>query len=289
MAGFGVSVALATPFTEEGVIDRTGLARHAGTLIEGGADGVTLFGTTGEGASIGAGERSDGLAALRLANIPPERITLGVCATAVRDALVQIEQGLAAGISQFLLPPPYYFAGAPEEGLFSWFSDLFSRAPPKARAILYHIPQVTGVPLPATLAHRLAEAFPGRIVALKDSSGDWATAEAFLTGAGVPVLIGDERLLHRAVPRGCGGAITGMGNLAPERIGRILATGDEDPALSAMVARLSEASVIPGIKVLLAQATGISSWENVRPPLAPLTPAARTALRAAGPLPPQAA
>jgi len=289
MAGFGVSVALATPFTDKGAIDRTGLARHAGALIEGGADGVTLFGTTGEGASIGAGERADGLAALRLATIPPERITLGVCATAVRDALAQIEQGLAAGVSQFLLPPPYYFAGAPDAGLFSWFSDLFGQAPAEARAILYHIPQVTGVPLSVALAHRLAEAFPDRIVALKDSSGDWATAEAFLAGAGVPVLIGDERLLHRAVPLGCRGAITGMGNLAPQRIARILATGEEDPALSAMVGRLSEASVIPGIKVLLAQATGTSSWERVRPPLAPLSDAARGALRAAGPLPPLAA
>lgn len=289
MAGFGVSVALATPFTERGAIDRTRLARHAGALIEAGADGVTLFGTTGEGASIGAAERSDGLAALRLANIPPERITLGVCATAVRDAVAQIEQGVAAGVSRFLLPPPFYFAGAPEEGLFQWFADLFGRAPAEARAILYHIPQVTGVPLPAPLARRLAGAFPGRIVALKDSSGDWATAETFLSDAGVPVLIGDERLLHRAVPLGCTGAITGMGNLAPERIARILATGADDAALSAMVDRLAEVPVIPGIKVLLAQATGTSSWERVRPPLAPLSAAVRDALRAAGPLPPLAA
>lgn len=289
MAGLGVSVALATPFTEKGAIDRTRLARHAGALIEGGADGVTLFGTTGEGASIGAGERSDGLAALRLANVPPERITVGVCATSVRDALAQIEQGVAAGVAHFLVPPPYYFAGVAEDGLFDWFVDLFGRAPAEARAILYHIPQVTGVPLPAALARRLAEACPDRIVALKDSSGDWATAEAFLSGAGVPVLIGDERLLHRAVPLGCTGAITGMGNLAPERIARILATGAADPALSALVDRLSAAPVIPGIKVLLAQATGHAAWERVRPPLAPLPAAARDALRAAGPLPPLAA
>ena len=57
MSPFGISVALLTPFTESGDIDLPRLAAHARDVMDKGAHGVTLFGTTGEGASISFKER----------------------------------------------------------------------------------------------------------------------------------------------------------------------------------------------------------------------------------------
>ncbi|WP_165354612.1 dihydrodipicolinate synthase family protein [Tropicimonas sp. IMCC6043] len=282
MEGFGISAALLTPFTPSGEIDTVRLGRHASDVLSRGADGVTLFGTTGEGASIGAQERGAGLEALLTAGIPPARITLCLCATAVADAVAQIELGLEAGIARFLLPPPFYFGGADDAGLLDWHLELFRSAPAAARVILYNIPQVIGIGISPGLMDRLLEAAPDRIVAIKDSSGDWDNAQQLLERGTLPVLVGDERLLHKAVALGCAGSITGMANLLPERLARLFATGEEDRALSDLVDRIVAGPVMPSLKVLLAMARSDAAWERVRPPLSPLDPASREALLAAG-------
>ena len=64
MQTFGISTALLTPFAETGEIDAARLCTHAASVLENGADSITLFGTTGEGASIGMDERASGIEAL---------------------------------------------------------------------------------------------------------------------------------------------------------------------------------------------------------------------------------
>jgi len=281
MSAFGVSVALLTPFDGENAIDSGRLAAHAVDVLERGADSVTLFGTTGESASIGRLERGTGLEALRAAGLPPEKIIVGLCAPAVADAVEQVGQGLALGVRDFLVAPPFYFPSPDDDGLFDWHAGLLRQTPEETRFILYHIPQVTGVPLSPALVSRLAAAFPGRIRAIKDSSGDWQNAEALLGAKAVPVLIGDERLLHRAVRRGGVGAITGMANVYPERMARIVAHGEEDTALTETVDALISVPVIPGLKALLANARQDTAWERVRPPLTALDLAHRDLVLAA--------
>lgn len=280
MTKFGVSVAMLTPFEASGALDLPRLAAHATRMLHDGAQGVTLYGTTGEGASIGMAERAQGIDGLRAAGIAPDRITLGLYAPAVADAAAQIAQGLAAGIQCFLLPPPFYFRGAPEAGLLAWLQDLLAATDPRARFILYHIPQITGVPLPPTLVAELHRAAPERIRGLKDSSGSWESAQAFLEIPGPEILIGDERLLHRAVALGGAGAISGMANLYPARLARIVETAEEDRALSAEVDKIVATDVIPAIKTLQARATGDATWERLRPPLQPLAPEIRERLLA---------
>jgi 4-hydroxy-tetrahydrodipicolinate synthase len=54
---FGLFVALSTPFTEDRAIDLSRLVAHARQSLADGCTGVTAFGTTGEGASLGLNER----------------------------------------------------------------------------------------------------------------------------------------------------------------------------------------------------------------------------------------
>ncbi len=278
MAEFGISVALLTPFQGDGAIDAVRLAAHSRDMMERGADSLTLFGTTGEGASIGAAERAIGLKTLMDAHVPVNRMILGVCGSAVSDAGAQIRQGYALGVRTFLLAPPFYFSPVDDDGLFDWYAQVVRQTDGDAGIILYNIPQVIGVSVSPTIAARLATAFPERIRAIKDSSGDWANAHRLLEDNVLPVLIGDERLLHRAVPLGCAGSITGMANLYPERMQRILSSAEEDAALSDIVTSLPDRSVIPGLKVFLARARADLEWERVRPPLSSLSAAARSTL-----------
>ncbi|MGO4610633.1 dihydrodipicolinate synthase family protein, partial [Variovorax sp. 2RAF20] len=56
VAGFGLSVALATPFKSSGAIAADVMVKQARRSLADGCASVTLFGTTGEGASIGTQE-----------------------------------------------------------------------------------------------------------------------------------------------------------------------------------------------------------------------------------------
>lgn len=271
MTHFGISVALLTPFTGDGAVDHAAMTRHARALLDRGAGGITLFGTTGEGASIGMEERAAALDALMASGVPEGRIVLGIAASAVPDAAAQVAQGIARGVTTFLVPPPFYFKPVDDDGLFGWHATLLGAIPDAVQIIVYNIPQVTGVAVSGALAARLAAAFPGRIRAIKDSSGDWANAEALLAARALPVLVGDERLLHKAVSLGAAGSITGVANLLPERLNRILAGGGEDRALSDLVDAVVSVPVIPALKTILAQETGLSDWRRVRPPLVDLT------------------
>ena len=267
MERFGVSTALLTPFTSDGSIDRATLGAHARDVLSRGANSVTLFGTTGEGASIARSERADGIAALLSAGCQPDQIVLGICATAVADTVDQVEEGMHHGIRDFLLLPPFYFKGNGDQGLYDWHMQVLDRTDPQARFILYHIPQVTGVGLTVDLVGRLAAAAPGRLIAIKDSSGDWDNAKALLDQGALQVLVGDERVLHKAMALGAGGAITGMANLYPERMKRLVETATEDPALSAEVTRIVSVPVIPALKAIMASRKDRPDWENLRAPL----------------------
>jgi len=186
---FGISTALLTPFTEEGLVDWSLLVEHASAVLARGANSVTLFGTTGEGASISRLERLHGIEALLAAEIKPHQIILGVCASSIGDAVEQIDEGYQLGVQLFLLMPPFYFKNCGESGIFEWHTEIFSRTDSQTQFILYNIPQQSGVTLSANLVDRLHAVAPTRIFGVKDSSGSWDSAKAFLAQRKTHVLI----------------------------------------------------------------------------------------------------
>lgn len=269
-----------TPFHNDGSLNMDLFCAHAKAMLARGATGVTLFGTTGEGASIGLHERPDAIAAMIASGVPPNVMTLGVCASAIADAQLQVEQGIALGVTQFLLLPPFYFKGSEDQGLYDWHAQLFALADPRAKFILYHIPQVTQVPLSVELVLRLCADFPDRIMAIKDSAGQWDNTKALLDAGTIPVLVGDERLLHKAAAMGGAGSICGMANLYPERIRSLFDTHDEDVGLSSMVTLIVSVPVIPALKQAMVAMTGDASWANLRAPFRPLSSADSAAIAA---------
>ena len=262
-----------TPFHDDDSLNIDLFCAHAKAMLERGAAGVTLFGTTGEGASIGLHERADAVSAMIASGVPGNVITLGVCASAIADAVLQIEQGVVLGVTQALLLPPFYFKGCEDQGLYDWHAQLFALADPRAKFILYHIPQVTQVPLSVELVLRLYADFSDRIMAIKDSAGQWDHTRALLDAAAIPVLVGDERLLHKAAAMGGAGSICGMANLHTERMVRVFNTHVEDADLSGRVSVIVSVPVIPALKQVMAAITGDASWANLRAPFRPLSSA----------------
>ncbi len=242
-------------------------SEHAKSTLKNGADGVALFGTTGEGASIAFGERSLAISALTVGGVSKQAITLGLCGSAIGDVVAQVQQGIDFGITKFLLMPPFFFKNLGNDGLFDWHERLFAAAHHQAKFIIYHIPQVTHVPISVDLVKRLQRSFPDRILAIKDSAGQWDNTSRLLECGEIPVLVGDERLLHRAAAMGGAGSICGMGNLYPGRMQKLFGTHVEDNALSAEVDLIVSVPVIPALKQAMLSKTGDASWRNVRAPL----------------------
>ena len=267
---FGLSVALATPFAEDRSIDLPRLVAHGRQSLADGCNSLTVFGTTGEGSSLGLNERHRALGALVGAGVDPaSQLVVGIASASNEDAIAQGCAALMLGCPSFLLAPPFYFKGAGDEGLFDWFAAVLSGLGPKAsNVILYHIPQVTSVGLSMELVDRLKKAFPKQVTGVKDSSGDWANAQALLKQHGeLHILIGDERLLAKAMNLGASGAITGLANIAPDLM-RALIDGIEEPRVNAMVDVVLPYAVTAAVKALVGHRRNDPvAWSRMRAPL----------------------
>ena len=272
---FGLSAALVTPFRADGGIDLERLVSHARQVLADGCDSVTVFGTTGEGYGISLSERAAMLGALAGNGIDPAHSYAGVSAAPMDDAVAQARLALDAGVRGLLFAPPFYLKGVEDEGLYAWFSRVIERIGPAARGIiLYHIPGQTAVSLSVDLVGHLKAAFPGVIAGVKDSSGKWEDAEAFLSAhPELAILIGDERLLARAVRKGAQGSICGLANVAPQLLLPVIHKGRDSEKVTELVDMITSFPVLPAVKALTAHIRKDKAFLRMRPPVSELAPA----------------
>jgi 4-hydroxy-tetrahydrodipicolinate synthase len=279
---FGLSAALVTPFDADGRPDLPRLCAHARRVLDGGCDGVTLFGTTGEGFGLSLRDRAEMLGAIAGSGIAMgARVHAGVSATVPADAADQAACALDAGVRGLLFAPPFYFKDVDDEGLYAWFSRAFERIGPALRGvILYHIPGQTAVPLSVALVDRLRQAFPGVVTGVKDSACDWETTRRFLDAHGdLEILVGDERLLARAVRAGAQGSICGLANLVPGLLRPLIDAGRDDARVARLVAAIGAYPPLSAVKALVGHlAGGDPGFGAMRPPLRALGAADRQAL-----------
>jgi len=280
---FGLGVALVTPFARDGSVDLARLRAHARRCLDEGCSSVTLFGTTGEGASLGSGQRASMLEALDDAGFElATQVLAGVAASSVEDAAAQANQLYDAGGRGILLAPPFYFKGVGDEGVYRWFASVIERCRSPREVVVYHIPSVTGVPLSSALVARIKHAFPGVVTGVKDSSGEWASTERLLADhPDLHILVGDERLLARAMRHGGSGAINGFSNFCARAIVPMIERGEESPGIAALVELLLRHPVTPGVKALVAHRFGDEGFCAVAPPLVAAEASVRVELAAA--------
>jgi 4-hydroxy-tetrahydrodipicolinate synthase len=262
----GLWAAATTPTDATGAIDHAVLARHAQRLLHGGCDGLVLFGSCGEGPSFSIAERLAAAEAVLRAGIAPANLALGTGCPAIADTVALTKGTLGLGITRTLMLPPYYFAGASPEGIEDAFVAVIDTvADARLGVCLYHIPQVCGVPVPAAVLGRLRARYGATVSGVKDSSGDFASFLAFRAAAPEAAsLVGDERLIVRALAAGGRGTICGMANLVPALLRRAFSDATAQAAIEQACAPIDG---IPLLKAALAAMTGEAIWRNVRPPL----------------------
>ncbi|MEO0363269.1 MAG: dihydrodipicolinate synthase family protein, partial [Pseudomonadota bacterium] len=282
----GVVAPVFTPFNDDLTVATDLFVAHAEALLDEGCVALAPFGTTGEAASLSLDERLDALAALIAAGIDPAKLMPGVGLTNLPETARLARACVDMGCAAVMALPPFYYKGVGDEGLYAYFARLAEAIDHPALALyLYHIPQISGVGLsPALVARLFAEV--DAIVGIKDSSGDWANAEALLAIDGLAVYPSAESALGEALPLGAPGCITATANLNARAVADLIAAWDRDPAEAAALqpavsaARRAVAAhpLIEGQKRVKALASGEPRWANVRPPLAPYGAEAAAAL-----------
>lgn len=277
-----------TPFAADLSVDQGRLVAFGRQLIADGADGLAPFGTTSEATSLSVDERIKGLEAMVAGGIAPAQLIPGTGCAALPDTIRLTAHATSLGVRGVLMLPPFYYKPVTTEGLFDSYARVIEAVGPGLAIYLYHIPQMTGVPITIDLIGRLDAAFPGVIRGLKDSSGNWDNTAAQI--AAFPHLefySASESLLPQNVAAGGAGCISASANVNAKGIAALiqaLGTPEEAAALnqvSTIRSIFEKLPLIPAIKATVALRLQDMAYANVRPPLVSALPAHDAAIHAA--------
>lgn len=275
----GVFCAALTPVDADLRPDHARFVEHCRRLVADGCTGVAILGTTGEANSFSTGERKALLEAAIEGGLKPQQLLPGTGVTALTETVELTRHALSMGVDTVVMLPPFYYKDVSEEGLFAAYAETIERVgDARLRVVLYHIPQVSALPIPFGLIERLRARYPDTVVGIKDSAGKLDNMTAMVDRfPGFAVLSGADPLMLPLLRAGGAGAITATTNLVAADLAFVY-RHHADPARAAeveaaqarVVAMRTLASIyaqMASLKTLLAARTGHDGWRRLRPPL----------------------
>ena len=274
----GVYAAAVTPLKPDLSPDLAMVPELLAFLAARGAHGALLLGTTGEGPSFSITEREAIYqAAVKVKTRHPDFSLLAGTGTPSLEETSLLNQFVFDhGFDGVVVLPPYYFRGASEDGLYTWFSRVIEGSIHDGGKLLgYHIPQVSGVSLSDSLLKRLSTSFPAQFGGIKDSSGDLSHAQHIAASfPGHALLVGHDRLMTAGLEAGAAGCITAAANLISPQLREIFDLHKEGKDTGPVQAKVDAARTLTetlmpfpaSIKGLLAELHGFPLWP-VKPPL----------------------
>ncbi len=261
-----VFAATLTPLKPDLSCDCGELARHCQDLLRRGVQGITLFGTTGEGPSFSVKERVEVLNELIAKGLSPEDFILGNGSNGMRDTADLGKAAVKAGCRRLLIAPPCFYKNVAEDGVVEFYRRVIGEVG-DFKLIFYHIPQYSGVPVTLNIMEKLSAEFPKVVLGLKESEGNLEFTKAVRKELPhLKVYVGKETQLKQAMGLGAAGAICGMANIAPDLQG-----------VEALAEALKGYPFIAAFKAIMERKHG-NAWSLVRPPLTPLSPDQKNSL-----------
>jgi len=213
----GIVPPIATPLTDGArlAIDADGLRCLIEHVLKGGASGLFIMGTTGEGPSLERGLRCDLIE--QTCRIVGGRVPVlvGVTDTSLAESTALARRAAGFGASAIVAAQPCYFK-ASQDDILEYVKLLADGSP--LPLFLYNIPSLTKLSFDPQTVRQAAD-IPG-VVGIKDSSGDieyfGQLCEALSNRPDFTLMVGPDKLTAQAVAMGAHGAVSGGGNLFPE-------------------------------------------------------------------------
>jgi 4-hydroxy-tetrahydrodipicolinate synthase len=284
----GILSPAVTAFNEQLGIDAERTLAHFQWLLKQGCDALVVFGTTSEANSLSLAERTSFLEEATASGIDPRKLLPGTGCCSLPDTIVLSKHAIGLGCPGVLMLPPFYYKAVSDEGLFRHFATLIERVgDDRLRIYLYHIPPISQVAISFDLIERLTTEFPGVVIGIKDSSGDWEHTRRLIdrfAPTGFRVFPGNEMQLLPALRAGGKGCISAFANINPALLQEVFQKWQSPEAerLQEEVERQGRAlrkyPVIPALKAILAESRKDPGWETVRPPLVGLSAVQREGL-----------
>lgn len=204
-------VALLTPFDSDGKIAWPAFASYLAALSAWGVESVVVNGTTGEFPSLTLHERQQTAEFVR--QHFAGTVINNVSSTCI-DTVKTLIAGTAGNADAVILLPPYYYAGACNDGLCAFFAQaLAGNALP---VFLYNFPKHTGNRIDNELLEMMANQGV-QITGIKDSSGDLQNALAYHSRfPKLKVFFAADSSCLSALQNGLNGSVTGGANPVPD-------------------------------------------------------------------------
>jgi 4-hydroxy-tetrahydrodipicolinate synthase len=277
----GILAPALTAVTDDFQIHEERTLAHFRWLLENGCDGLVVFGTTSEANSFSVIERRQLLERAVSVGINAKKLITGTGCCSLADSIELTKHAVQVGCAGALTLPPFYYKGVSDDGLFQYFVSLIEGvADERLRLYLYHIPPIAIVSFSLALVEKLIAKYPGIVVGIKDSSGDWAHTKDLIERFGrfaFDVFPGNESYLLDALELGAAGCISGMTNVIADSLQMMFKNWrhPEAKVRQELVKRIRLALLkyppIPAFKAIISKTRDDAAWKNVRPPLLPLT------------------
>lgn len=205
--------ALVTPF-RDGVFDEKAFRRLVDWQIANGSAALVPCGTTGENSTLSNAEHH------RVIEVCVEQaagrvpVIAGCGSNDTMNAVLHMTFSKKCGAAAALLVAPYYNRPS-QEGLLAHFSYLAEHV--DLPIVLYNVPARTVTDIKPETVIELARRFPGKIIGIKDASGDLSRVTDHRMGIGADFcqLSGDDELALPFNAAGGVGCISVTANVAP--------------------------------------------------------------------------
>jgi 4-hydroxy-tetrahydrodipicolinate synthase len=203
-------VALVTPMTADGEVNRADTEKLIDYVISNGADGVVVTGTTGETSTLTDAEKIKLVEVGKSVSAGRAKIITGGGSNETAHAMQLYKASEKAGADGIMIVTPYYNKPT-QAGVLTHFRMVADST--DLPVILYDIPGRTGVAISHDTFHR-ASKHPN-IIAVKDAKGDLAQATRIMNETGLFYFSGDDSNLLPHLSIGAVGCISVTANIAP--------------------------------------------------------------------------
>jgi len=204
----GIYAASLSVFNEDLSLDVDSTINHAEKIIESGAHGVCLLGSTGFAQYIDLTSKKKLFDKIN-GNKFIDNFIVGTGSNSLVENINLMKHALRNGVNKFLLMPPAYYKYS-DEGVYSYFANIIQSVP-ESKIILYNFEKLCGYKFNVKIVERLTEDFPKQIVGVKDSSYN------LYENLKIPnflIFPGSETKLLKGLELGCSGIISAICNVA---------------------------------------------------------------------------
>jgi 4-hydroxy-tetrahydrodipicolinate synthase len=207
----GSMVALVTPFTDSGQIDKERIGRLIEFHVSKGTDVIVPCGCTGEAATLTHNEQKDIIRYVVETVAGRLKVIAGTGSNSTTEALGLTQCAKEVGADGALMITPYYNKPTPA-GIYEHYRTIAEKV--DIPIILYNVPSRTGISiLPETVAG-LSKI--DNVVAIKEASGSMDQVSNILNLCDITVLSGDDSMTLPILAVGGKGVISVVANVVPD-------------------------------------------------------------------------